>query len=309
MLDQVEYFQGVIMHTQGFISRRSFVLSATAMTAVLAAGAPAIRTAMAQDADYPELEIVAADYTFEMPDSVESGYTRLILDNQGKEDHHAILFRVNDDATMEQFQEALMSGDLGAVLAVSTAYGGPNVGPGRSTSVIAYLDPGDYMAVCVVPDPEGTPHAAHGMVAPLEVTAGDAGNEAPATDGAISMIDMAFVGLPSEVEAGAHTWEITNDGDQLHEIALLQLAPGMTMSGLMAILTGEEGEATPEGDAGAEGPPFESVAGTAPMSQGAVNYLEMDLEAGDYVAICFIPDIETGMPHFLMGMIAGFTVT
>ncbi len=285
-------------------SRRSFVTTAAVVSTSLVAGFPVLRTAAAQDADYPELAILAADYTFEMAATVESGYTRLTLDNQGQEDHHAILFRINDDATPEQFEESLMSGDLGALFGVSSAYGGPNVGPGRTASVIAWLDPGQYMAVCIIPDANGVPHAAHGMVAPLEVTEGDAALEAPVADATVSLIDMAFNDLPAEVGAGALTWEVINAGPQLHELAILRLAEGLDVDGLMAILTGE-GEATP---GAAAGPPFEAVAGTAPMSQGATNYLEAELEPGAHVAICFIPDAETGMPHFLMGMIEGFTV-
>src|SRR5690606_7363933 len=111
----------------------SFVTTAAVVSTSLVAGLPVLRTVAAQDADYPELTIVATDHAFEMADTVESGYTRLTLDNQGQADHHAILFRINDDVTPEQFQEALMSGDLGAILGVSSAYGGPNVGPGGTT--------------------------------------------------------------------------------------------------------------------------------------------------------------------------------
>ena len=45
------------------------------------------------------------------------------------------------------------------------------------------------------------------------------------------------------------------------------------------------------------------------MGEGAVNYLELTLETGPHMAICFITDAETGMPHFLMGMIARFDVS
>jgi uncharacterized cupredoxin-like copper-binding protein len=180
------------------------------------------------------------------------------------------------------------------------------------------------------------------MVAPLEVTEGANTAEAPEADGTISLVEMAFDGLPSEVAAGSYTWEVVNNGAQLHEIGVLKLAPGVTPDMFMAMMTAppDAGAATPgadamgdhdmatpgggeamgaaspeaagaSGEAGAamEGPPFELIAGAAPMSPGATNYFEIDLEAGEYVAICFVPDVETGMPHFMMGMIAGFTVT
>jgi hypothetical protein len=55
-------------------------------------------------------------------------------------------------------------------------------------------------------------------------------------------------------------------------------------------------------------PPFAMIAGVAPMSPGNTNYLMLDLQAGNYITLCFVPDMATGMPHFMMGMIAGFTV-
>lgn len=37
--------------------------------------------------------------------------------------------------------------------------------------------------------------------------------------------------------------------------------------------------------------------------------LMVDLAPGTYAAVCFIPDLETGAPHAMLGMTASFTVT
>lgn len=291
------------MNTKPY-SRRRVLLSAASTAVLLAASKSSPAIIAAQEVEYPEITMIATEYAFEMEATTEGGFNRLVMDNQGMEDHHAILFRINDDATMDDFQNALMSGDIGSLLEVSSAYGGPNVGPGGTSSVVAFLDPGMYMAVCVVPDADGIPHVAHGMIAPLEVTESDSDLEAPETTGSISLIDMDFVGLPESVDAGDHVWEVSNDGAQLHEIAVLRLAEGLTVDDVLGLLTGEPTEAI----AALQGPPFAAIGGTAPKSQFAVNYLEISLEAGTHVAICFIPDIESGMPHFMMGMIAQFEV-
>ena len=55
-------------------------------------------------------------------------------------------------------------------------------------------------------------------------------------------------------------------------------------------------------------PPFTSITGIAPASPGTQGWLVLDLAAGEYAAICFVPDTETGAPHFALGMIAPFTV-
>jgi hypothetical protein len=44
------------------------------------------------------------------------------------------------------------------------------------------------------------------------------------------------------------------------------------------------------------------------MSVGVTNWLLLDLEAGDYFAICYVPDPTTGAPHFALGMMMPFTV-
>jgi hypothetical protein len=44
------------------------------------------------------------------------------------------------------------------------------------------------------------------------------------------------------------------------------------------------------------------------MNPGYTNWAVLDLEAGDYLAICFVPDPATGQPHFALGMVMPFTV-
>ena len=44
------------------------------------------------------------------------------------------------------------------------------------------------------------------------------------------------------------------------------------------------------------------------MSPGATNYVELDAQPGEYLVACFVPDVETGMPHAMMGMIGSFMV-
>ncbi len=36
--------------------------------------------------------------------------------------------------------------------------------------------------------------------------------------------------------------------------------------------------------------------------------LALDLARGTYIALCFVPEEETGAPHALMGMVQVFTV-
>jgi len=215
----------------------------------------------------------------------------------------------------------LQSGDFSAVLGADVSLGGPNAGGiGSTTNMVVDLQPGPYMVVCLIPDEEtGMPHAAMGMISPLEVTTPttEAQIAPPEIQGAIDLVDFSFEGLPAELPAGPHTWAITDTGEQLHEIVIYQQAPGVPYAVIESIFLALP-EATPTGieatpgamaspEAGAP-PPFTAIGGVAPMSPGVINYLEIELAAGDHFAICFIPDAETGAPHFALGMIMPFTI-
>ena len=129
------------------------------------------------------------------------------------------------------------------------------------------------------------------------------------------------------MEAGKHTCAITDTGAQLHAMVVFTMAVGVPYSVAELIFLAPPAaspEASPEGmeemPAEVASPPAESspvaddplpfagIGGVAPMNPGLTNYLEIDLTAGDYFAICFVPDFETGAPHFALGMIMPFTV-
>ena len=296
----------------------------TAMKGLLAASAAGAFAAhgigaFAQDAtpgvsDYPEVVIVGTEFAFDMPASVAGGWTRITLDNQGAAmDHHAMLMRVNDGSTYDDLGAALQSGDFGAIFAVSTSVGGPMAGPGGTASVIAALKPGQYMAICVIPDDQGVPHVALGMAAEFEVTEAVEA-EAPVADTRIELVEMMFHGTPEEIAAGPAVWEVANIGAQLHEMFIAQLAPDFTFEQISAMLLTPP-EATPEGsmdhaspEAAMMAPPFTNIGGVAPMSPGYTNYVPLEFTPGEYFAICFVPDPESGAPHAALGMIIGFTV-
>ncbi len=295
----------------------------TAMKGLLAASAAGAFAAhgigaFAQEAapggsEYPEVVIVGTEFAFDMPATVEGGWTRITLDNQNAAmDHHAMLMRVNDGSTLEDLGAALQSGDFGAIFAVSTSVGGPMAGPGGMGTVIANLEPGQYMAICVIPDDQGVPHAALGMVAEFEVTEAVEA-EAPVADARIELMEMMFHGTPEEIAAGPAVWEVENLGVQLHEMFVAQIAPGFTYEQVSGMLLTPP-DATPEGmdhaspEAAMMAPPFTSVGGVAPMSTGYTNYVPFDFAPGEYFAICFVPDPESGAPHAALGMIMGFTV-
>jgi hypothetical protein len=250
-----------------------------------------------------------------MPATIPGGFTRLTLRNDGAEDHHAMFMRVNDGASLADLESALTGPDMGAILAVSSSVGGSVGGPGAHGSVIADLEPGQYMVICAIPDAEGMPHYMMGMYAPLEVTEPEEAGSPPAADFTVELVDFAFVMDPMEFSPGQHIWEAPNVGEQLHEMVVLRLAEGVTSDQLQSVLQAMGPPATPESGAAASPaaamsgpPPFTAIGGVAPMNPGYTNWTLLDLEPGEYVAICFVPDPESGLPHFALGMIMPFTV-
>jgi len=315
------------------VTRRVAVKSAGAasLAALIARGS--LLSASAQDAtpatsgDYPTIAFTAKDYEFVgLPASVEGGYTRLSMTQEGPSDHHAIFMKLNDGVTADDFLASIERGDFGQILGSGISLGGPNAGAAGSTiNVIVDLTPGQYAVVCLIPDEEsGMLHAAMGMFSPLEVTEASAASK-PEYQAEIDLIDFRFDGLTSEIPAGSHVWAVKDTGEQPHEMVVYKQAPGVPYSMIESIFLSSP-EATPEASpVGAESnpddvaspeasaeesgpPPFTAIGGVAPLYPGVTNYLELMLDAGDYFAICFVPDAATGAPHFALGMLMPFTV-
>ena len=53
---------------------------------------------------------------------------------------------------------------------------------------------------------------------------------------------------------------------------------------------------------------FEELGYVQVLSAGRTAWVAVDLAAGTYLALCFVPDQESGMLHALMGMVEVFTV-
>jgi hypothetical protein len=207
--------------------------------------------------------------------------------------------------------------------------GGPgSIGPGRASTAVLDLEAGDYVVVCLVPDADGVPHLAKGMVLPVTVAEGSAtpaaGVAAPVAELTLRLEDFAFADLPETVPSGSKIWEVVNSGQQLHEVVIYQMALGVTQAQIEAIFgIAADGGAAASPMAGmdmaADAPaaeaspaaavaPFTAVSGMAPMNPGASGWIQFDAAAGNYFAICYIPDAATGAPHFMLGMVKFFTV-
>jgi hypothetical protein len=302
------------------VSRRTLLHAGGALALTGLVGHSSLGVALAQDAtpaagSYPTVEITARNYAFNIPANIAGGWTQLTFHNEGPADHHAMFIKLNDGTTFDDFKKASEAPDLGALFALGVSIGGaPTISAGQTASAILNFDPGNYAVICAIPDENGKPHYQMGMLNSVEVTTDTTELAQPQSDASVELTEFMFTGLPATVTTGAHTWEVKDTGRQLHEFVVYQIvAPGMTFDQVKGILMASA--ATPTASPAAEssppagGPPFIAVGGTGPMSPGYTNYAVLDLKAAEYFAICFVPDVATGAPHFALGMMMGFTVS
>lgn len=240
--------------------------------------------------------VTAGDYYFEMPDTLPAGLTSFHLVNRGQELHHVQAIRLAEGRTLQDLVEHFSSAHTTPPWA--TEVGGPNTGvPGAETEATFDLEPGTYAILCVIPSPDGVPHLMKGMMKEVAVVSAS-GERAtpPEADVEIVLDDYSFDVTP-ELTAGRHVIRVDNRATQPHEVLLVQLAPGKTPHDVIAWAE------TPDGP-----PPGRPIGGTTGLAKGAVNYVTVELEPGEYALICFVPDANDGKPHFVHGMVRQISV-
>ncbi|WP_447976554.1 hypothetical protein [Candidatus Nitrospira bockiana] len=241
---------------------------------------------------------VAHDYGFTGPDRIPAGMTTMQVVNQGQDVHHIQVVKLLEGKTAADLATALKS-DQGRFPSWVKMVGGPNaVGPGSQALATMNLVPGEYVLLCLIPDKQGVPHLALGMQKGITVTGAKPSLVSePAAASGIALEDFRFK-LSGPIAAGAHTIRVTNQGTQPHEVVVVQLAPGVSVSEFVSAV--EKGTSGP--------PPGKLIGGLVGLETGDHAFFKADFEPGRYGLICFFPDAGTGQPHFARGMTTEFTV-
>jgi plastocyanin len=289
---------------------RGLVLGGVAVASLLVAGCGSDDTATASAdettttsttvAPIPEVEVAVhggdQEFAFDTDlTTVPAGPVKVTLTNHGTLEHQAMLVRLEDGVDLARFAQEAAADTTGLkVLDLIDGYGGPNLAApdGGTSSSTQTLDAGNYLLICFIPGPDGTPHAAKGMVKPFTVT--EAEHEpAKAVKADISLLDFAF--STQSLHAG-RTITVVNKGKQPHEIGVYRLHDGATFEEFKAATAA--GKPQPADPAGGLG--LVKVGGTASFTAPA---------AGRYVLVCFMPDVAgSGAPHFMLGMMSEVTI-
>ena len=276
----------------------SFVSTWIRVSTILLAMGLATTLALAQNgpADYPAVTVTLTDDGIEAPEELAAGfYTLEVVNESGIPDDmvDVAIDRLKEGATMEDAiaaTEALLAsfeGEGDEVEAIrNLTQHLQTVGASSMPAGIFELTPGQYLVSQRGPSLHTT----------LTVTPAETEVTPPEPDLTVNMLEFAFT-IPDEVEPGEQLWEVQNVGEQVHHMILVKILEGRTFDDVMSFMETEEGE-----------PPFEEIGYTAVLSPNASNYVAYDLEPGSYVALCFLPDYETGQPHVMLGMIDTFTV-
>lgn len=252
----------------------------------------------ARAAQINEVVFTARDNSFSGPDSIEAGWTRMQLVNEGPDFYHIQLVKLDEGRSVEELAAALEENPVRPAWA--EMYGGPNPPvPGQSSEATVKLEVGTYALIDTVPDKSGTPHLHYGMVKGLTVTPAE-GSEGvePTADVTMDMLDFSY-SLSAPLEAGKQTIRVNNRGEQPHEVFVARLAPGKGVEDLLASLAP---------DAPAEAIDWQALGGISVIEAGAHAYFTVDLAPGRYALVCFAPDHESGAPHFMLGMSQEFVV-
>jgi uncharacterized cupredoxin-like copper-binding protein len=112
----------------------------------------------------------------------------------------------------------------------------------------------------------------------------------------ITASDFAFA-APDTIPGGVVRIRLVNRGPSLHHVQFIQLGAGRTLDSLVAALQHP-------------GPPpawMKPVPGPNPPAPNASTELVVDLAAGNYAIVCFVPD-DHGVPHFAHGMVRPLVV-
>lgn len=125
--------------------------------------------------------------------------------------------------------------------------------------------------------------------------------------------DYSYEGMPHDLSAGKAVISLTNAGTEFHEMMFVRVNDGVT-------LTTDELLNLPEDEAMTK---IEMKGGVFAMP-GEDAYSTVDLDAGRYLVVCFIPvgltpeaaaaaetggEVPEGPPHFTQGMVHEITIT
>lgn len=116
-----------------------------------------------------DIDVVLKDFTFGLPNTIKSGPHTYKVTNKGPQPHEMAMMKLAPGKTIDDVKAALQS-QAGGPPPGDFVGGAGALAPGSSAWLKISLEPGNYVAVCFVPDPaSGKAHAELGMITAFSV--------------------------------------------------------------------------------------------------------------------------------------------
>jgi plastocyanin len=225
-----------------------------------------------------------------------AGLTQITFRNDARGDHEAQLVRVEGEQSEAEVLRQFGQTGEGAPTPdwLRAAGGAGSASAGQEVASTQVLVPGTYYAI----DSNGGRRPAY---VKFEVT-GEASDDAlPTADATITARDFSFTS--SGLRAGVNEVTFDNTGREIHHVIALPLAQGRTAADVRRFLaTDGRGGGPPPVDFDRASP------NTSAFDGGTSGNVQLRLQRGEYVLVCFISNRAGGPPHALMGMITETTV-
>ena len=253
----------------------------------------------------PELVVEVSEAGVVAPASIEAGVVLLRLSNTGDAPVFFAVADVPDDVTPEMVGVDLTKDILGEFWLESKAPFVHDVMPGGTVTAAILLEPGSWLIAGVAGSFE------EGNTTPIPGTEFEVTGEVPvgAADAITAAATLVFGAYAFEIDgtipAGPALLKITNSHTVPHHAIIFGAerlySDEEAHAGFASLMSG----ASPTADfVLSEGPLFVTPA----MAGGGTIWIEVDFEAGAYLAVCFLADPGDEIPHAMMGMIKGFEV-
>ena len=123
------------------------------------------------------IRVIAKDYVYDAPATVQSGIATIHLINQGTDIHHVTVQELPSGKTVKDFFDATRA--TGRAPAWSKNVAQTAQVPSGGEAFLAFrMAPGRYILSCLIPAADGRSHVAKGM---YQVITASVGTAAPAT--------------------------------------------------------------------------------------------------------------------------------
>ncbi len=258
----------------------------------------------------PELIVATDGATLSAPSALDAGRYFLQVENDAAASVAVEFYRAPEGASavdlIPGFQDAAALDQPPPDFYDMLIAGGVTAEAGSRGQAVIDLPAGSWIVAAYLYG-----NGADGLIAQAVDVTGDIGDpDDPDSDIDLNFEDFSF-DLEERVPAADQVWELENDGEQPHFIAIYSYPGELTEASVNAAVFAAYGTAPEPVDPGVT--PIDlgalvEVGGSGTMSAGTEAWLQLDLPKGTYLALCQVADRESGLPHAALGQFLIFSV-